>query len=421
MEGIGGLRAFGLAKYISSYGWKPIILTSILPANPDPRLKVFQTPDVNIIETWKIRFGLNPKKSLNAQLHIKTKKDQPSVINRLTSLPSEIITYPDEKIGWYDSAVIAGEKILETEQIDAILSSSRPETCHLVAKTLVEKYHVPWVADFRDLWSQNHYSPYSKFTRYFQKKLEIKTIKNASVITTVSQPLVNELAKLHENKKICLIENGFDLELVNKEKYVDQFFKIVHTGDLYHGKRDPSQLFEVIHDLIDKGIIKRDEIKIDFFGYPKFELDENWLQEDIIKHQLQDLVILHGQVSHNTAVAEQHRAQILLLITWNSPEERGVYTGKLFEYLAAQRPILSFGYVDGGVIKDLLGQTHTGIHAGNKEELKNAIMQEYREYKEFGAVQYHGIEAEVMKYSHKEMARKFAKVLETAVGETSKK
>jgi glycosyltransferase involved in cell wall biosynthesis len=413
---IGGVRLFGLAKYLSLYGWNPIILTPVLPGVPDPKMCIIQTPYYDIVENWKRRVGLNPKKTLNKQLSIKRKKDQPSFIERLTVLPYEIIIYPDDKIGWYDFAVMAGEKILQTEQIDAILSSSRPETCHLIAKALAGKYHIPWVADFRDLWSQNQYTYFSLFfMKYFEKNLEINTIKQASAITTVSQPLVEKLAALHENKQIFAIKNGFDPELVNPGNKVDQFFTIVYTGDLYEGKRDPVQLFAVIHELCDKDLIKRDDIKIHFFGYPKLENPENWLQEEIAKHNLQDLVILHGEVSHATAILEQRKAQILLLLTWNIPDEKGVYTGKLFEYLAARRPIISFGYTEGGVVKELLVQTQAGIHAGNYDELKDVIIRAYKEYKKFGMVQYLGINAEVMKYSQKEMARNFGRVLDSVL------
>jgi glycosyltransferase involved in cell wall biosynthesis len=412
MASIGGMRPFGLSKYLLSFGWNPIILTPMLPGDPDPKLRIIQTPYNDVVGQWKKRFGMNPKRSLNAQLHITRKKDQPSIVERLTALSNEIISYPDENIGWYDYAVLAGEKILQKEQIDAILSSSRPQTCHLIAKTLTKKYHLPWVADFRDLWTQNHYSHYSQLRKYFEKKLEIETLKNASAITTVSQPLEDKLGALHKDKKIFLIKNGFDPEFVNKETDVDQFFKIVYTGFLYEGKRDPAQFFAVIDDLCDKEFIKRDDIKIDFFGS---DSREDWLHEEIVKYHLQDLVTLHGEVSHKTALAEQRKAQMLLLLTWNNPEEEGVYTGKLFEYLAAHRPILSLGYTEGGVVKELLVQTKAGVHAGNEEELKAEIIRAYHEYREFGKVQYRGIYEEVMKYSHKEMARKFAEVLDTIV------
>jgi glycosyltransferase involved in cell wall biosynthesis len=412
---IGGVRLSGLAKYLSWYGWNPIILTPVLQREPDPKICIIQTPYYDVVENWKRRVGLDPKKTLNNQLSVKRKIDRPSIIERFTSLSYEIITYPDERIGWYDYAIKAGEKILQTQQIDAILSSSRPETCHLIAKALAGKYHIPWVADFRDLWSQNHYSSYPRLKMYFEKKLEIKTLKHASAITTVSQPLGEKLAVLHKNKQIFAIKNGFDPELVNPESKTDPNFTIVYTGDLYERKRDPAQIFAAIQELCDKNVIKRNDIKIHFFGYPDLENPENWLQEEIATHQLQDLVDLHGKVSHEIAIFEQRKAQILLLLTWNSPDERGVYTGKLFEYLAARRPIISFGYTEGGVVKELLVQTQAGIHAGNYDELKDAIIRAHQEFKELGKVQYRGDDMEVMKYSQKEMAKNFGRVLDSVL------
>jgi len=413
--GIGGVRPYGLAKYLSLYGWNPIILTHVLPGEPDPQLLIIQTPYKDVVEAWKTRFGLNPKKPLNTQLQIERKKNKPSIINRLTYIPNEIITYPDEKIGWYDFAVMEGERILKTHRIDAILSSSRPETCHLIAKYLSGKYHIPWVADLRDLWSQNHYSSYSRLKKYFVKNLEIRTLKDASAITTVSEPLEEKLAVLHKNKQIFTIKNGFDPESVNPENNrIDQYFSIVYTGDLYEGKRDPTELFAVIQELCDKNLIRREDINIHFYGYPRFE-SENWLQEEIEKFHLRDIVILHGTVTHETAISEQRKAQMLLLLMWNNPEDRGVYTGKLFEYLAARRPVISFGFPEGGVIKELLDQTHAGIHAGNYEELKAAVLQSYQEFKASGSVQYRGIPDQVMIYSQEEMAKNFARLLDSVI------
>ena len=205
------------------------------------------------------------------------------------------------------------------------------------------------------------------------------------------------------------------LSLSGTENNLDKFFKIVYTGVLYKGKRDPAQLFEVIRDLCESGHINRADVKIDFFGYPSFGRYECWLEEDITKNHLEDVVTLHSKVPRDAAIREQRKAQMLLLLTWDNSKEDGVYTGKLFEYLAARRPILSLGYTGGGVIKDLLMQTQAGVHVGNIEELKVAVLTAYHEFKESGAVQYRGIDAEVMKYSHKEMARNFAQVLDTVL------
>lgn len=78
--------------------------------------------------------------------------------------------------------------------------------------------------------------------------------------------------------------------------------------------------------------------------------------------------------------------------------------------------LLVMGYTNGGVVKELLDQTQAGVHCSNEAELREYLLKAYQEYKELGAVQYHGIEAEVMKYSHREMARKFAEVLDEVCG-----
>ena len=291
--------------------------------------------------------------------------------------------------------------------------------CNIIAKTLAEKHDVPWVADFRDLWSLNHYSSYSPIRSFFEKNLELKTLKHATAITTVSQPLAGKLELLHK-KKIFSIRNGFDPSLINPGVKPDPLFKIIHTGRLYQGKRDPAQLLAVIDEMCEKKFISRNDIRIDFFGYPRSEFREEWLQEEIMDNNLSDIVTLHGEVSHETALEEQRKAQILLLLTWANPGDEGVYTGKLFEYLAARRPILSLGYREGGVVKELLDQTRAGEHASDKEALKSIILKAYREYKEFGREHYQGIDSESLKYSHVEMAKQFAEVFESVASRKGK-
>jgi len=404
---IGGIRLYGLAKYLQEFGWKPIILTTTLPGKPDSSLEIIQVPSIDVVALWKKRFFLNPDQSLNTQFNLPSEKNKPSIANRLAFLPNEIITYPDSQIGWYDSAVSTGHEIIRSENIDVILSSSSPVTAHLIAQNLSKKYHTPWIADFRDLWTQNHYFNHTRIRKYFETRLEVKTIKQASAITTVSEPLAQKLSELHRNKVIYSIPNGFDPTLIDPGIPIKDRFSIVYTGALYQGKRDPAQLFEAIHFLRNNGLIGQDDVQIDMYGP-----HENWLQNDIEKYHLEDIVTLNGIVTRERAIIEQQRAQLLLLLTWNNPAEEGVYTGKLFEYLAAHRPILSLGYTDGGVVKELLDQTQAGVHCSNEAELREYLFKAYQEYKELGAVQYRGIEAEVMKYSHREMARKFAEVLE---------
>ncbi|MHC4843459.1 MAG: hypothetical protein ACYTEE_06625 [Planctomycetota bacterium] len=102
---------------------------------------------------------------------------------------------------------------------------------------------------------------------------------------------------------------------------------------------------------------------------------------------------------------------MLLLLNRDDPREAGVYTGKFFEYLAAKRPVLAVGGPKG-VVSELLEQTKAGFHANDLLTLKKILSDCYKEYTSTGEVAYRGIEDEINKYSHREMARKFAEVLD---------
>jgi len=167
----------------------------------------------------------------------------------------------------------------------------------------------------------------------------------------------------------------------------------------------PEPLFQAISELIMSGKICSSDIEIQFYG-----TDDEWLFIDIKKYQLEKIINVHGPISREESIHEQRKAQVLLLLTWNHPTEKGVYTGKLFDYLAAQRPILAMG-IPGSVIEELLDETQAGVYVSSIEKLKNAILSYYQEYKLTGKVSYKGNPVEIEKYSHREMARKFAGVL----------
>jgi glycosyltransferase involved in cell wall biosynthesis len=295
---------------------------------------------------------------------------------------------------------------MEHQKFDAILSSSGPETSHLVAHELKDTFGIPWVADFRDLWTQNHYYSYSFIRKFFEKRLEVSTISSADALVIVSPVMANELKTLHTQKKVFFIPNGYDNDSVNPAEPLPSIFTITYTGQLYKGRRDPELLFRAIHELASEDLIDLKDFAVHFYGWM-----ESWLDEDIIAYHLEDVVKIHGLVSREESIHLQRQSHLLLLLTWDNPEERGVYTGKIFDYLAARRPILSVG-ISGGVIDELLDTTNAGVHGAGKDKIKGEIRKFYDEFKRSGSVEYRGIEREIQKFSHKEMAKQFAVVLD---------
>jgi hypothetical protein len=102
------------------------------------------------------------------------------------------------------------------------------------------------------------------------------------------------------------------------------------------------------------------------------------------------------------------------LLAWNDPNEKGVYTGKIFDYLAAQRPILCIGGTES-VVEDLLLQTHAGKNLENPSDISKCLLKWYSEFLSTGCVKYLGIEKEIQKYTHVEMAKNFAGILDNTV------
>lgn len=105
-------------------------------------------------------------------------------------------------------------------------------------------------------------------------------------------------------------------------------------------------------------------------------------------------------------------SQLLLLLNWEDYRVKGWHSIKIYAYLAAQRPILAIGGSGDDVIKELLEETNAGMYCKTVEDIKNALRELYQEYKLKGKISYHGDIEEINKYSHREMARKFAEVLD---------
>jgi len=402
------MRLRGLAKYLPEFGWDTIILTPELPEKPDTQYRVVQTPyPGDISARWKARLGLKVEKGFQKQVGIHKalaeRKLSPTIkgINIIKS----IVAYPDEQKQWLQPAIQEGKRLFREEHFDAILSSSYPVTCHLAARELKKMYSVPWIADFRDLWTQNHYYPYGKIRRFFERRLELRTISDADVLVTVSEPLADILSSLHLGKQVISIPNGYDPDEVSDAPLTKEF-TITHTGELYGGKRDPYLLFKAIDELISEGKLERRDIRIRFFGS-----NEYWLGKRIKQFSLEDVTVMYPRVPRHVALEKQRESHILLLIKWDHPSEAMVYTGKLFEYLAARRPILAIGG-QGGIVSDLLEETKAGIHVSGYEQLKYFLHDCYKQYKQYGYVPYNGDIAYIGEhYSHRVMAERFSKLL----------
>lgn len=405
------VRITGLGKFLKKFGWEPLILTSKL--NPIPSLNVairaIEAPCEDNCTKWKRLFRLKEDQHLREGLNLTSKNYQDN-IDLIMKLWRELFAYPDPIAQWRKIAVEKGNDLIIKEGFDAIISSSGPPTCHIIAGDLKKIHNIPWIADFRDLWTQNHYFQYSRFRHYFEQKLEVNTLLCADALTTVSQPLLEKLMMLHKGKECHVITNGFDPDNINYGTPLKRKFTITYTGNIYKDYQDPEPLFRALRYLINEKMINPEDIALEFFGNRPL-----WLIDDLKKYKMDGFIKLFGLISRESAIEKQRQSHLLLLLTWNDSREKGIYTGKIFDYLAARRPILSIGDVSGTVAEQLLKETRSGVHCSTDEDIKQVLINTYNEFKRHNDVSFHGNLSAIDQYSHREMAQKFSRILNKLV------
>jgi len=283
---------------------------------------------------------------------------------------------PDIYDLWAYSAVKKGHELLKTKSYDWIVSSYGPPASHIAAGILSKTYQCRWVADYRDLWIENHIYrgmwPFTIFEKYMEKKY---VGHHANVITTVSEPLANILRRKFNNP-VFVIENGYDDEEYDVESppyFSDQKIRIIYTGNIYPEKRNPSPLFAAIADLATKDTNMRqrmsDQFEVLFFGN-----ENDWLNQLIIKYGVQSWVKYMGKVNRIDALRIQKQADLLLFLEWGDESVDGILTGKLFEYLAARKPIIGIGISPSSAAGILMCQAGVGQAVGEDLDKVTSIL-----------------------------------------------
>lgn len=415
-------RIPGIAKYLYDFGWEPTVLT--VPIKEDQRNRLFFPADfkkrVRIIEAsysgdifkfWRKLFrffGFDTNTSILNQIKEEISiSSQKSLIDYIFNIYMTFFGYPDEERGWMKPALRSASNLFKKEKFDAIISSSSPVTVHIIAHKLKKTHKIPWLADLRDLWTQNHNYNYFWPRKKIEQKLEIKILSIADLLTTVSKPLAEKLGELHEGEKIYIITNGFDPDKINDPIVkLTEKFTITYTGQIYSGKQDPFKILVALKELVLEGTINPNDVELRFYGPENY-----WFQKEIEKSKLSFVIKQYGLISRESSLEKQRNSQLLLLLNWEDRQERGIYTGKIFEYLAARRPILATGGFENGIVEKLLRETRTGINCPRIEDIKNYLKIVYLEYKRKGRLVFTGNIEKTNKYSYKTIARELANSL----------
>jgi glycosyltransferase involved in cell wall biosynthesis len=367
MAMIATLRPLSWAKYWSKSGHDVCVLTTAKTQNQNLQSQLSEDisgsvriegvkyllsrPDINTkdqVQTQRKRFSLYPflRKIL---------------INTRQFIGAGSLFYGSDL--WILPVIQKGLAIYQEWQFDIIVSTFGPPASHIVASALKEKLNVFWVADYRDLWHDHHFSRARFPFSFIENNLENTTVKNADMMTTVSLPLANKLT--HRFKKtITTIANGFEYSSINEiqpNAYLDtQKIHLVYTGNLYLQKQNIQPLFEAINLLIKEDDSIQQKLEILIYGW-----DTGNLSEIIRTYCLANIVSIKGFVPRETVISLQRDADALIFLDWNDKNEQGILTGKIFEYMFSGTPILGIGASQKTSAGKLIQESGTGILLGN--------------------------------------------------------
>jgi len=382
---IGSVRLGKITKYLSEYDCEPWVLTLETGLFPNAAGLAVEIPDSRIIRAnlGSCFTRLVRQRLQNISPTLPIVSDNGSIRQRLSSLVMLVLQglwryasaqfsdtrFPDRALPWVQPAIKKGTALLKEHRFDAIVSSHGPPSSHIVAAALAKKFNLPWIADYRDLWTQNHFQKRHSLAQWLETRLEKRLLRRASHLTTVSEPLSQQLRELHRTP-VTVLHNGFDAAdfLLNDVLKTSDKFMIVYTGMIYPGKLDPTPLFAAIRLLYAKWPEVAKHVEIHFLG-----TDPSLVAHIAAKSQINDQVFIHPRLPNREAIRWQQTADMLLLLVWDDPVAKGIYTGKVFEYLGARRPILATG-PSGGVIEALLRETKSGELVNSAEQAAQMIL-----------------------------------------------
>jgi len=374
LGGIASVRAVKFARYLPEFGWDPVVIT---PRNGayfrDPTLefderKIVRTPSLEISRTAKRMIGSTRGDTRPAEVG--------PMMERVRRFAARWVYRPDAQVGWYPFALASARRALREGRCDAILSSSFPITAHLVGRRLHRDSQIPWVAEFRDLWTDlSRYD--SQRRRRFDEATERELLTTATDVVTVSESYAKLLSD-RGARGVSVITNGFDPADFRGTPRAGRSLA-TYVGTYYPDRQDLRTVLQTLGRLIQSGLLSGFGMR--FVGdFPET------LRETLVQAGLSNAVECTGFVPHREALGYIEDSTLLLLAgpvsgAFSGSKVRGNIASKVFEYLGSRRPILYVGEADSDVERILrrfagVACVRPGDAKGTEEAILRLVRQE---------------------------------------------
>lgn len=360
-------RWLHFSRYLQALGWDPIIYTPSNPEAPvqDDSLLAFVPKDIHVIkrDIWEptqlyLKLTGNAGKQMHTGFLQEKSGAKPGLTKRFSMWLRANLFIPDAKMAWIKPSTKYLAAFLAEQEVAAIISTGPPHSLHLIARNLKRKTNLPWIADFRDPWTQIDWFeqlPLTKWGLRLHQKLEQSVLKEADQLVVVSRDMQQQMEQLGGRKPV-LISNGFAPEdFAGFEKKQDPYFTILHTGSI-NKDRNPTALWSSLSSFVKSNPELAQKLRIRLIG----ALDA-CVKEDLAAYDLLKYTHFENFVPHERVLEELASCSLLLLPLNNVKSQKGIVTGKLFEYLASEQPILAIGPKDGDAAAILKQQAGTFV------------------------------------------------------------
>jgi hypothetical protein len=406
--GPGVQRWLYFASYLREFDVKPVIYTPENPHYPirDPGLEAQVPAEIRVIkkkiwEPYRLASLLSRKGTRRISSGI-LEREKPSLPERLMRWIRGNLFIPDARRSWVAPSVKFLQPFILKEGITTVITTGPPHSMHLIGLRLKKSTGIRWVADFRDPWTSIGYHEALYPGRRARRKhrlLEEQVLKGADAIVTTSGHTRNEFLR-KTDRPVHVITNGYS-GARNRKGQPEGPFRLAHIGSLLSG-RNPVALWKALHKLVLAHEDFRDDLEIELTGL----VSEEVLQS-IRENGLEQYLKQFPYVPHARALEKQRQAQVLLLLEIDSDITRGIIPGKLFEYMAASRPILGIGPRDweAGILLEHC-ECGASFGYGDQQDIESKIMEWYRAYRN-GTLRVRG--EGVSQYHRRALTERFVK------------
>lgn len=366
--GSGVQRWLKFVKYLPQLGFEPIVLTvdekyasypqidESLCADIPENVRVIRTKTKEVLRFYK---RVSPNGELPHTGFANEKS--PNMVQKISRFIRGNFFLPDPRKGWNKYAVKEASRLIQEEGVSTVITTSPPHSTQLIGLELKRRYpHIKWVADLRDPWTDIYYNKELYQTSHAKKinaEYERSVLETADAIVTVSSECESNFrSKTKQLLPISVIPNGYDpddfaaFNIVSEDAETRDKFTISYVGAL-------SPVYET--ETFCRSVKRltpeqKSRIKLRFVGgaheAAKAEIEKLGVETEWV-----------GYVSHSEALRYMVDSDLLLLLLPNQTENKGIVTGKIFEYMASGNPVLMIGFPDGDAAKILSPYQQGGV------------------------------------------------------------